>query len=142
MQDDDKDTVEVVVLEPEEVQLPRKNSLFHERNEKLALQIKTLSGYGLSKASIALGCQTTPYIIDKYYLEEFLKGQADMQRRIAAMAFEAAENGSVPMIMYLAKAKLGWVEGAVGEQVGEVRAVVSNKPLTTEEFKKKYLEEE
>lgn len=140
--EDDKKVLVPEVLEPSELPEIRRHSQFHERNDKLALQVKTLAGFGLTKGSVAIACQTTPYIIDKYYAEEFLKGQAEMQRRIAAMAFEAAEAGSVPMIMYLAKTKLGWVENAVTEHVGEVRAVVSNRPLTTEEFKRKYLEEE
>lgn len=120
---------------------PRKpNSVTYARDEGVAHQVKTLASFGLSKGSIAIACQISMYVLDKYYMEEFLFGVANMQKRIAALAFEAAEGGSVPMIMYLAKTKLGWVESSTVEHIGEVRAVVSNKPLTKEEFVARYLE--
>jgi hypothetical protein len=131
------------VLVPEVVETrPEKLGPAHVRSDRIATQVKTLASFGLSRGSISVACQVTPYVLDKYYLKDMQEGQADMQKRIAAMAFEAAENGSVPMIMYLAKTKLGWVESTQIEHVGEVRAVVSNRPLTTEEFKRKYLEED
>jgi hypothetical protein len=37
------------------------------------------------------------------------------------------------------KTKLGWVENQVIEHTGEVRAVVSSKPLSTEEFTQRFL---
>jgi hypothetical protein len=151
--EDDKDKVEVLapevdfgsrtgdVLGDMPQNAPRKpNSVSHERDEGVAYQVKTLASYGLSKGSIAIACQISQYILDKYYMEEFLTGISNMQKRIAALAFQAAEEGSVPMIMYLAKTKLGWVESSTVEHVGEVRAVVTNKPLSKEEFIARYLD--
>jgi hypothetical protein len=47
--------------------------------------------------------------------------------------------GNPQVLMYLGKSKLGWTEANVVEHVGEIRAVVSAKPLSREEFEQRYL---
>jgi hypothetical protein len=44
--------------------------------------------------------------------------------------------------MYLGKSKLGWTEANVIEHVGTINAVVSARPLSREEFEKRYLTNE
>lgn len=112
------------------------------RNEFIARQVSTLASFGLSMGSTAIACNITFEQLKKWYREDYNRGAVWQQKRIAAMAMEAAETGSVPMIMFLAKTKLGWVETQQIEHIGEVRAVVSAKPLTREEFAAKYLEQE
>jgi hypothetical protein len=117
-------------------------TLNHVRSEALAEQVRDLARMGLSKGNVAIGAKISLYLLEKYYLQDFLEGQSMMQKRIAALAMQAAEEGSVPMIMYLAKTKLGWVEVQQIEHSGEVRSVVSATPLTKEEFARKYLQDD
>jgi hypothetical protein len=117
-------------------------TLNHIRSEALAEQVRDLARMGLSKGNVAIGAKITLYLLEKYYIQDFLEGQSMMQKKIAALAMQAAEEGSVPMIMYLAKTKLGWVEVSQIEHTGEVRSVVSGSPLTKEEFARKYLQED
>jgi hypothetical protein len=62
-----------------------------------------------------------------------------MSSRLAQLAFESAESGDSRMIQYLCKVKLGWTETSTIEHTGEVKAVISAKPLSKEEFELKYL---
>lgn len=117
-------------------------TLNHVRSELLAEQIRDLARMGLSKGNVAIGAKISMYLLEKYYMPDFLEGQSMMQKRIATLAMQAAEEGSVPMIMYLAKTKLGWVEVQTIEHTGEVRSVVSATPLTKEEFARKYLQDD
>ena len=48
-------------------------------------------------------------------------------------------NGNTPILLHLIKTKLGWSEQQIIEHVGEIRAVVSAKPMSKEEFVQKYL---
>jgi hypothetical protein len=111
----------------------------HQKDEQLGLQIRDLGRLGLSKSSAALAARITPYLLDKYYSEEFLEGQSQMQKGLASVAITEAMNGNTPVLLHLLKTKLGWSEQQTLEITGEVRAVVSAKPLSKEEFIQKYL---
>lgn len=111
----------------------------HQRDEQLALQIRDLARHGLSKSSTALTARVSVYILEKYYLDEFLEGQAEMQKGLASVAIAEAMNGNTPILLHLLKTKLGWSEQHQIEISGEVRNVVSAKPLTKEEFVQRYL---
>jgi hypothetical protein len=114
----------------------------HQKDEQLALQIRDLARLGLSKSATALAVRITPYLLDKYYLEEFLEGLGQMQKGLATKAIEEAMNGNTPILLHLVKTKLGWSEQHQIEISGEVRSVVSAKPLTKEEFVQRYLTDE
>lgn len=114
----------------------------HNRDEQLASQIKDLGRLGLSKGNAAIAARVSSYILDKYYLEDYLLGVSEMQRGLASVAIQEAMNGNTPILLHLLKTKLGWSEQQIIEHVGEIRAVVSNKPLTKEEFIQKYLEKD
>ena len=62
-----------------------------------------------------------------------------MQEVVATAAMEQVKAGNPQMIMFVAKTRLGWNETNIVAHVGEVRAVVSNKPLTEAEFEARYL---
>lgn len=111
----------------------------HVKDEQLGLQIRDLARLGLSKSSTALAARVSPYIIDKYYLQEFLEGQASMQQDLAAKALSEAMDGNTAILLHLLKTKLGWSEHQTLEISGEIRNVVSSKPLTKEEFIQRYL---
>ena len=111
----------------------------HQKDEQLGLQIRDLARHGLSKSSVALTARVSTYILEKYYLEEFLEGQAEMQKGLASVAIAEAMNGNTPILLHLLKTKLGWSEQHQIEISGEVRSVVSAKPLTKEEFIQRYL---
>jgi hypothetical protein len=114
----------------------------HQRDEQLALQIRDMGRLGLSKSSTALAARITPYLLDKYYSAEFLEGQSQMQKGLATVAIAEAMNGNTPILLHLLKTKLGWSEQHQIEISGEVKSVVSNKPMTKEEFIAKYLTNE
>ena len=114
----------------------------HVKNEQLGLQIRDLARLGLSKSASALAARVSVNILDKYYLEEYLAGQAEMQKGLASVAVAEAMNGNTPILLHLLKTKLGWSEQHQIEISGEVKSVVSNKPMSKEEFVAKYLTNE
>lgn len=132
---------DIEVLPPDESYTPRlpQTSVRHIKDPVISAQARVLGSYGLTKGATAKALRIRLSLLESHYWDEYCEGQADMQKKIAALAMEAAESGSVPMIMYLCKTKLGWTETAVVEHVGEVRAVVSNRPLSRDEFVDRYL---
>ena len=131
---------EVEVLPPVLREIPY--TRHHVKNEQLGLQIRDLARLGLSKSSTALAARLSTHLLEKYYLEEFLEGQAEMQRGLASVAVAEAMNGNTPVLLHLLKTKLGWSEQHQIEISGEVKSVVSSKPLTKEEFIARYLDKE
>jgi hypothetical protein len=53
-----------------------------------------------------------------------------------------ALNGNTAILLHLVKTKLGWNETQLIQHSGEVRSVVSAKPLSKEEFAEKFLNKE
>ena len=131
---------EIEVLPPIMREVPQTRE--HQKDEQLALQIRDMGRLGLSKSSTALAARITPYLLDKYYSEEFLEGQSQMQKGLATKAIEEAMNGNTPILLHLLKTKLGWSEQQTLEITGEIRSVVSAKPLSKEEFVQRYLTNE
>lgn len=127
----------VEVLPP--IMQPKPHTRDHQRNEDLAHQISDLGRLGLSKGNAAIAARVSVYVLDKYYLEDYLSGVSEMQRGLATVAVSEAMNGNTPILLHLIKTKLGWSEQQVIEHVGEIRAVVSSKPMSKEEFVQKYL---
>jgi hypothetical protein len=127
----------VEVLPPIMREVPQ--TRHHVKDEQLGLQIRDLARLGLSKSSTALAARVSPYIIEKYYIQEFLEGQASMQRDLAAKALSEAMDGNTAILLHLLKTKLGWSEQQTLEITGEIRNVVSSRPLTKEEFIQRYL---
>ena len=111
----------------------------HVRDEQLALQIRDMGKVGLTKTQAANCARISTYVLDKYYLEDYMQGVSGKQRGLASVAVSEAMNGNTPILLHLLKTRLGWSEQQVIEHIGEVRAVVSNKPLSKEEFIQKYL---
>lgn len=132
------DTVEV--LPPILREVP--NTREHQRSEQLASQIRDMARLGLSKGNVAIAARLSVYLLEKYYLEDFLGGVAEMQRGLASVAVAEAMNGNTPVLLHLLKTKLGWNETQVIEHTGEVRSVVSARPMSKEEFVQKYLKQD
>ena len=128
---------EIEVLPPVMRVIPQTRD--HQKDEQLGLQIRDLARLGLSKSAAAMAARVSVYILEKYYTEEYLEGIASMQKGLAGRAIEEAMNGNTPVLLHLLKTKLGWSEQHQIEISGEVRSVVSAKPLTKEEFIQKYL---
>ena len=135
---DDTESPEVEVLPAPPLRLVQ-DQLSHIKDPVIATQARVLGSYGLGVGAVMTALRVRDGVFRKYYKEDYLEGQAAMQKQIAVLAMEAAKEGSVPMIMYLCKSKLGWNETNVVEHTGEVRSVVSNRPMTKEEFTQKYL---
>lgn len=128
---------EVEVLPP--ILTPKANTKHHVKDERLAGQIRDLGRLGLSKGNVAIAARIGETVFRKYYLEEFLEGQAEMQRGLATVAVAEAMNGNTPILLHLLKTKLGWNETQMIEHTGEVRSVISATPMTKDEFVRKYL---
>ena len=130
---------------PEVLDVDRSRSLVGpriERDEDIARQVRVLGRYGLSKAATRVAVKIEQQPFERLYADDYYEGQAEMQKRLASLAMDAAEAGSVPMIMYLCKTKLGWNETNVVEHIGEVRNVVSAKPMSRAEFEARYLNQD
>jgi hypothetical protein len=134
---DETNESNVEVLPP--IMQPKPHTREHQRNEDLAHQISDLGRLGLSKGNAAIAARVTVYVLEKYYLEDYLSGVTEMQRGLASVAITEAMNGNTPILLHLLKTKLGWSEQQVIEHTGEIRAVVSSKPMSKEEFVQKYL---
>jgi len=131
---------EMEVLPPVMREIPQTRE--HQRDEQLALQIRDMGRLGLSKSSTALAARISTYLLDKYYSNEFLEGQSQMQKGLATVAIAEAMNGNTPILLHLLKTKLGWSEQQTLEITGEIRSVVSAKPMSKEEFVQRYLTQE
>jgi hypothetical protein len=121
---------------------PKAKTRHHVRSEILADQIRDLGMMGLSMSQAALGARISTEMLKKYYQEDYNRGASSLSKKLATKAIEKALNGNTPILLHLIKTKLGWSEQQVIEHIGEVRAVVSNKPLSKEEFITKYLTED
>ena len=111
----------------------------YRKDAEISGAVERLARLGLSRTAVALACRLTPTELTTHYSDEFVKGQAGMQEVVARGLMEQAKAGNPQVLMYLGKSKLGWTEANVIEHVGEIRAVVSAKPLTREEFEQRYL---
>lgn len=128
-----------VMITAPEIQDACLTSRSYPRTEELARQVRMLSALGLSKSNIAVFIGMSPPKLEKDYGKELVEGKYEMSTKLSRLAMEAAEAGDTKMIQYLCKVKLGWTETSTVEHVGEVRAVISAKPLSKEEFETKYL---
>jgi len=111
-----------------------KQSPSHEKCERIGSQIRDMARMGLTKGNVAIAARVSPYILDKYYAEEFAAGEAEMRKGLASVAMAEAMSGNTAILLHLVKTKLGWNETQLIEHSGEVRSVVSAKPLSKEEF--------
>jgi len=137
------DKTEVLPVErPVVINPPRRKDYSNQRYEKdpeTCGAVTRLARLGLSKSAVAIACRLSPNELTKWYGEEYAAGQAGMQEVVARGLMEQAMAGNPQVLMYLGKSKLGWTEANTVEHVGTINAVVSAKPLSREEFEKKYL---
>jgi hypothetical protein len=125
------------VLPP--VMMSVQNQRYHIKTPELANQIFDLGRLGLSKSNAAYAARISTHLLEKYYLDDFARGVAEMQRGLASVAVAEALNGNTPVLIHLLKTKLGWSEQHQIELSGEVRNVVSAKPMSKEEFIERYI---
>jgi len=131
-----------VVERPIVVNRPRRKDYSNQRYEKdpeTCGAVTRLAKLGLSKSAVAIACRLSPNELTKWYGEEYAAGQAGMQEVVARGLMEQAMAGNPQVLMYLGKSKLGWTEANTVEHVGTINAVVSAKPLSRDEFEKRYL---
>jgi len=119
-----------------------KQSPSHEKCERIGSQIRDMARMGLTKGNVAIAARISPYLLEKYYSEEFSQGEAEMRKGLATVAMAEAMSGNTALLLHLVKTKLGWNETQLIEHSGEVRSVVSAKPLTKEEFAQRFLAKE
>ena len=114
----------------------------YEKDPETMGAVTRLARLGLSKSAVAIACRLSPQELSKWYGEEYAAGQAGMQEVVARGLMEQAVAGNPQILMYLGKSKLGWSEANIVEHIGTVNAVVSARPLSREEFEKRYLSNE
>jgi hypothetical protein len=119
-----------------------KQSPSHEKCERIGSQIRDMARMGLTKGNVAIAARVSPYILDKYYGEEFSAGEAEMRKGLASVAMAEAMSGNTAILLHLVKTKLGWNETQLIEHSGEVRSVVSAKPLSKEEFIQRFIDKD
>ena len=139
------EAVQVVTERPIVINPPRRKDYSNQRYEKDAETmgaVTRLAKLGLGKSAVAIACRLSPTELTKWYGEEYAAGQAGMQEVVARGLMEQAMAGNPQVLMYLGKSKLGWTEANVVEHVGTINAVVSARPLSRDEFEKKYLTNE
>jgi len=70
-------------------------------------QVEKLASFGCTNIEIAcfFGCDES--LIRKSYSEFLIKGRQRGKRRLRQMQWKAAQNGSVPMLIWLGKQVLG-----------------------------------
>lgn len=119
-----------------------KQSPSHEKCERIGSQIRDMARMGLTKGNVAIAARISPYLLDKYYSDEFAQGEGEMRKGLASVAMAEAMSGNTAILLHLVKTKLGWNETQLIEHSGEVRSVVSAKPLSKEEFIQKFLTNE
>lgn len=107
---------------------------------EIGAKVQRLAKVGLNRTQVCIAAKITPRELERYYLADFNQSQATFQEEIASAAMEQVRLGNPQMIQYLCKARLGWSEHNVVEHTGSINAVVSAKPLTKEEFAKRYIE--
>ena len=121
------------------VEVLPKPSLAYEKSDVVGSQIRDMARMGLTKGNVAIAARVSPYLLDKYYADEFAAGEAEMCKGLATVAMAEAMNGNTAILLHLVKTKLGWNETQLIQHSGEVRSVVSAKPLSKEEFAEKFL---
>jgi hypothetical protein len=124
------------------VEVLPKQSLAHVKCEHVGAQIRDMARMGLTKGNVAIAARVSSYLLDKYYADEFAAGEAEMRKGLATVAMTEALNGNTAILLHLVKTKLGWNETQLIQHSGEVRSVVSAKPLSKEEFAEKFLNKE
>ena len=136
-------TSEVSVVNDEiEVEVIHKQSPSHTKCERIGAQIRDMARMGLTRGNVAIAARISPYILDKYYADEYAAGEGEMRKGLATVAMAEALNGNTAILLHLIKTKLCWNETQLIQHSGEVRSVVSAKPLSKEEFAEKFLNKE
>lgn len=124
------------------VEVIHKQSPSHTKCERIGAQIRDMARMGLTRGNVAIAARISPYILDKYYADEYAAGEGEMRKGLATVAMAEAMNGNTAILLHLVKTKLGWNETQLIQHSGEVRSVVSAKPLSKEEFAEKFLNKE
>ena len=125
-----------------EVEVIHKQSPSHTKCDRIGAQIRDMARMGLTKGNVAIAARISPYLLDKYYADEYAAGEGEMRKGLATVAMAEALNGNTAILLHLVKTKLGWNETQLIQHSGEVRSVVSAKPLSKEEFAEKFLNKE
>lgn len=125
-----------------EVAVIHKQSPSHTKCDRIGAQIRDMARMGLTKGNVAIAARISPYLLDKYYADEYAAGEGEMRKGLATVAMAEALNGNTAILLHLVKTKLGWNETQLIQHSGEVRSVVSAKPLSKEEFAEKFLNKE
>jgi hypothetical protein len=124
------------------VEVIHKQSPSHTKCDRIGAQIRDMARMGLTRGNVAIAARISPYILDKYYADEYAAGEGEMRKGLATVAMAEALNGNTAILLHLVKTKLGWNETQLIQHSGEVRSVVSAKPLSKEEFAEKFLNKE
>jgi len=63
-----------------------KQSPSHTKCERLGAQIRDMARMGLTRGNVAIAARISPYILDKYYADEYAAGEGEMRKGLATVA--------------------------------------------------------
>lgn len=108
----------------------------------MGIKVLELAMKGMKKSEISVLLGISRKQIDTTYHDDFERGKVNRKHRAVSKWDEAIEDGNWDALKFQLKTEHGYIEKAQMEYSGEVRAVVSNKPLSIEEFAAKYLQDQ
>lgn len=97
-----------------------------------------MKGMRPSEVCIFLGMPRQRF--ERQYQQDYNRGKVNRKHKAVARWDEEIRDGNWDALKFQLKTEHGYVEKAQLEHSGELRAVVSNKPLSKEEFAAKYLD--
>lgn len=108
----------------------------------VGIKVLELAMKGMKASEIAVLLGIPRRQVERMYHDDYERGKVNRKHKAVAKWDEHIRSGNWDSLKFQLKTEHGFIEKAQMEYSGEVRAVVSNKPLSTEEFAAKYLQDQ
>lgn len=139
-------TKQIIIEKPTKLIDPEDKLVPVDRRRKYdpiqGVKVLELAMKGMIRSEISVLTGLSRKQLETTYYEDFERGRVNRKHRAVSKWDEHIENGNWDSLKFQLKTEHGYIEKAQMEYSGEVRAVVSNKPLSTEEFAAKYLQDQ
>lgn len=139
-------TKQIIIEKPTKLIDPEDKLIPVDRRKKYdpiqGVKVLELAMKGMLKSEISVLTGLSRKQLDTTYYEDFERGKINRKHRAVSKWDEHIENGNWDSLKFQLKTEHGYIEKAQMEHSGEFRAVVSNKPLSIEEFAAKYLQDQ
>ena len=128
------------LIDPEDKLVPVDRRRKYDPIQGVKVLELAMKGMLISEVSVFTGLSRKQ--IETTYREDYMRGKVNRKHRAVTKWDEHIENGNWDSLKFQLKTEHGYIEKAQMEYSGEVKAVVSNKPLSIEEFAAKYLQDQ